>query len=100
MEKQLIGTAASVAAGSTITNDTSPFMEGQEVLVCAHALTGAFVGSAKLEDSSDGTTWADIAGAVAADAGVKFFNITLKKYIRINCTAYTSGGVSFTMIGN
>ena len=99
MEMKLIGTAASVAAGSTVTNDTSPFMAGQEVLVCAHALTGAFTGSAKLQDSSDGTTWADIAGAVAADNGTEYFNITLKKYIRINTTAYTSGGVSFTMLG-
>ena len=99
MEKKLIGTAGSVATGSTVTNDTSPFMAGQEVLVCAHALTGAFTGSAKLQESDDDTTWADISGAVAADAGVDFFNITLKKYIRINTTAYTSGGVSFTMLG-
>lgn len=99
MQKQLIGTAGSVAAGSTITNNTSPFMEGASVVVMAHALTGAFTGSAKLQESDDGTTWSDISGAVAADAGVDFFQITLKKYIRINCTAYTSGGVSFTMLG-
>ena len=100
MEMKLIGTAASVAAGSTVTNDTSPFMAGQKVLIVAHALTGAFTGSAKLQESDNNSSWSDISGAVAADAGVDFFNITLKKYIRINCTAYTSGGVSFTMLGN
>lgn len=98
METKLIGTATAVAAGSTINNDTSPFMIGQKVTVMAHALTGAFVGSATLQESDNGTTWTDIAGAVTADAGTKFFTVTLKKHIRSNCTAFTSGSASFTLV--
>lgn len=98
METKLIGTATAVAAGSTINNETSPFMIGQKVTVMAHAPTGAFAGSTKLQESDDGTTWTDIAGAVTADAGTKFFTITLKKYIRNNCTAFTSGSASFTLL--
>lgn len=99
MEFKEIGTGTAVAAGSTITNNISPFAEGQRVLAAAHSKGGAFVGSATLQDSDNGTTWTDIAGAVAADAGTKFFNITLKKYIRINTTAFTSGSVSFSLLG-
>lgn len=99
MEMKEIGTAASAAAGSTITNDTSPFMAGNRVTIMAHAKTGAFTGSTKLQESDDGTSWTDISGAVAANAGQQLFNITLKKYIRANCTAYTSGGATFTMLG-
>lgn len=99
MEVKEIGTGTSVAAGATVTNDTSPFAAGMRVLVMAHSKGAAFSGSAKLQESDDGTTWSDIAGAVAADAGVDFFNITLKKFIRINTTAFTSGSISFSLLG-
>lgn len=100
MKKQEIGTHSAASNGSTVTNNTSPFMCGQTVVVMAHSKTGAYSGSSKLQESDDGTNWTDISGAAATGAGVDFFEITLKKYIRMANVSYTSGQVSYTMLGN
>lgn len=92
---------ASVVAGATINTQEAGFLPGMVVPVLLASPSGAFVGSAIIQTSEDGTTWATGGGAVAVTAGgLNIQQITLKQYIRLNCTAYTSGGIQATILSD
>lgn len=60
---------------------------------------GAFIGTGKLESSDDGTTWVDAVAAQAMAApGTYVMPVIGAKQYRLNCTAYTSGSISATLI--
>lgn len=92
---------ASVVAGATITTTEAGFLPGMVVPVVLGSPSGAFVGSAVIQTSEDGTTWGTGTGAVAVTApGVNIQSVTLKQFIRLNCTAYTSGNIQATILSD
>ncbi len=92
---------ASVVAGATISTTEAGFLPGMQVPVVLGSPGGAFVGSAIVQTSQNGTTWATATGAVAVTAGgVNIQNITLAQFVRLNCTAYTSGNIQATFLSD
>ena len=95
-----IGTLTSATTSTAVATGTTPFIQGNPATLLLHSTTGAFVGSAKLQSSDDNSTFDDVSGAVLAGPGLIAMNIaSLAKYYRLNCTAYTSGSVSATLMG-
>lgn len=84
----VIQTATAVAAGTaqTLASPSAPR---------AFVLSGTFVATIKIQVSMNGTTWYDLASytapAVLESTGPW-------KYVRGNCTAFTSGTATLTMI--
>lgn len=101
MRATAIGTLTSVTTSTAMTLDKTPFLQGGFAVAAIHASTGAFSGSAKIQGSDDNSTWADIGTAyTTTGGGTQFVNISdLPKYLRLNCTAYTSGTVVATLLG-
>lgn len=92
---------AALAAGATIPTNSAGFMPGMVVPAVIGSPGGAFVGSAILQTSEDGTTWGTATGAAAVTGpGLNIQNITLKQYLRMNVTAYTSGNIQATALSN
>lgn len=92
---------ASVVAGATINTREAGFLPGMQVPVVLGSPGGAFVGSAVVQTSQDGTTWATATGATAVTAGgVNIQVITLAQFVRLNCTAYTSGNIQATFLSD
>lgn len=90
---------SSVVAGATINTEEAGFLPGMEVLAFIGSPGAAFVGSAIVQTSEDGTTWGTATGAVAAtDAGLDIQVITLKQKLRFNMTAFTSGSLQVTFV--
>lgn len=58
---------------------------------------GAFVGTYVLEGSVDGLTFAPYSPAVSITAPGVYQVVATAPFIRINCTAYTSGTPKFLM---
>ena len=85
---------AAMAAGATINTNESGFCPGMKVVADIGSPSNAFVGSAIVQTSEDGTTWGTGTGAVAVTGpGTNIQEITLKQYLRLNVTAYTSGNI-------
>jgi len=92
---------ASVVAGATINTLEAGFLPGMAVVGILGSPSGAFVGSAILQSSVDGTTWATASGATAVTGpGVNIQSIVLAQYLRLNCTAYTSGGIQASLLSD
>lgn len=92
---------AALAAGATITTEEAGFLPGMQVPAIIGSPSGAFVGSAILQTSEDGTTWGTGTGAAAVTGpGLNIQNITLKQKIRLNVTAYTSGDIQATLMSD
>lgn len=90
-----------VGAGAAIATDETGFLPGMEVPVVLASPGGAFTGSAILQTSEDNATWANAAGAVAVTrAGVAIQSITLKQFMRLNVTAFTTGSIQATALSN
>lgn len=87
-----IATLAAVAAGATITTQSAGLLPGEAVPVLLSSPSGAFVGSAQLQTSVDGTAFTNVGTAVTS-AGTDIQVITLSNFIRLNCTAFTSGNI-------
>jgi hypothetical protein len=62
---------------------------GQPVFMQVSGITSATV---VLQGSLDGTNWATLGSALTADGIVTIANAP--KYLRANCTAYTSGTIT------
>jgi hypothetical protein len=102
MKHLSLGSLTSATTGSAIELNTTPFMQGNTLLAEICAPTGAFSGTAKLQSSDDNSTWADIASSTltTTTGGLLHVNIAdAPKYIRLNCTSYTSGTVKAVLIG-
>jgi hypothetical protein len=92
---------AALAAGATINTTEAGFLPGMVVPAFIGSPSGAFVGSAILQTSEDGTTWGTAGGAVAVTTqGLNVQTITLKQFIRLNVTAFTSGNIQATLISD
>lgn len=92
---------AALAAGATINTKEAGFLPGITVPAIIGSPGGAFVGSAILQTSVDGTNWSTATGASAVtSAGLNIQNVKLEEYIRLNVTAYTSGNIQATLLSN
>lgn len=88
-----LGTSTSVAAGTSFPTAGSGFLPGESVKAEIFAPTGAYVGSARIQTSVDGTTWVDVGPAAHTTPGYNTFMITLTNFVRLNGTAFTSGSL-------
>jgi len=92
---------AALAAGATITTMEAGFLPGMTVAAILHSPAGAFVGSAQVQTSQDNVTWVNATGSTAVTAGGTDIQlITLAQYVRLNVTAYTSGGIKATFLSD
>ncbi len=90
---------AALAAGATIATTEIGFLPGMKVAAVIGSPAGAFVGSAIVQTSEDGTTWGTATGAVAVTGpGLNVQEVTLKQFIRLNVTAFTSGNIQASLI--
>lgn len=99
-----VATAAvtSAAASAAITCNTAGFLPGQKVIAVIGGTNGAaFSGTAVVQTSDDGTTWGTADGAVAlvtTTGAPTIQEITLKSYVRLNVSAFTSGSAQARFI--
>lgn len=101
MKQKLTAVLASVVAGATINTQEAGLLPGMQVIADIFAPAGAFSGSAKWQTSVDGSTWTDAGSAyTTTTGGFVPQNITLAQYIRLNCTAFTSGSVQGRILSN
>jgi hypothetical protein len=93
---------SSVAASTAIATAEAGFLPGMEVAALIAAPTNTpFVGSCVVQTSADGTTWATAPGATAVtSAGVNIQSVVLAQFVRLNCTAFTSGSVQLTLLSD
>lgn len=90
---------AALAAGAIISTTELGFLPGMKVAAVIGSPGGAFVGSAIVQTSEDGTTWGTATGAVAVTGpGLNVQEVTLKQYLRLNVTAYTSGNIQSSFL--
>lgn len=92
---------AALAAGAAISTTEAGFLPGMRLPAVIGSPAGAFVGTAIVETSEDGTTgWATATGAAAVTtAGLNIQVVTLRQFIRVNVTAYTSGNIQMSLTG-
>jgi hypothetical protein len=93
---------AAVAAGATISTREAGFLPGMIVPVVYASPAGSFVGSAIIQTSEDGTTWGTGAGAsaITQPGGGVIHMVTLKQFIRLNMTAFTSGNLQASILSD
>lgn len=93
---------AAIAAGAAINTREAGFLPGMQVPVIFASPAGSFVGSAILETSENGTTWATATGAaaVAVAGGGIIQVIMLRQFARLNMTAFTSGNLQATFLSD
>lgn len=90
---------AAFVVGATISTNEAGFLPGMKVPAIIGSPGAAFVGSAILQSSEDGTTWGTASGAVAVTtAGLNIQEVVLKQYMRLNVTAFTSGNIQATLV--
>jgi hypothetical protein len=104
---QLLGSVGNGVHGGTpvvsVICDVTPFMKGHEAVGMIVNTTGVAIlaGTIIIEGSPDNVTFADarVAGSeavpagVAATSGIGYMGeFTLQKYMRMRCSAFTSGG--------
>lgn len=90
---------AALAAGATINTTEAGFLPGMTIPAIIGSPGGAFVGSAILQTSVDGTTWGTATGASAVTGpGLNIQAVKLENYVRLNVTAYTSGNIQASLL--
>ena len=100
MKLQSLGTDIGAAGAETgVLMNKMPFGEGAEAVV-SFELEG-FNGTAKLQSSDDDVTYADVVTVTeAVSSRTKQAQVTLKKYMRLNVTAWTAGDVTCNLLGS
>lgn len=92
---------SAAGADAAIAMNESGFLPGMVVPVVIGSPGAAFAGSAIIQSSVDGTTWGTATGAAAVTAGgTTIQSVTLNQYMRLNVTAYTSGSIQATFLGD
>lgn len=99
MQMKQTAVLSAVAPSTAITTKESSFQSGTKVVAIANGVTAAFVGSAQWQTSVDGTTWVN-QGVAFTGGLVNIQNITLTENVRLNVTAYTSGGIQGTLVSD
>jgi len=99
-------TGSLTATGTIIPRTTQLDRDGLQAVNCSHfnsfsvQVTGTWVGTVNVQFSNDGTTW--VSGGMLTGSSIQgtsingnnvYFGAVVAKYIRIQCTAYTSGTV-------
>lgn len=107
---QLLGSQGNGTHGGSpvvsVLCDTSPFRYGRRAVALAHGRAGVavLVGTVLFEGSDDNSSFADArsSGEEAIPAGANTFEhmleVTLKRYMRFRCSAFTSGGAAGELI--
>lgn len=99
--KVLQSTVLSAAAASaTIPTKEAGFLPGMPAVAFLNSPGAALVGSAVIQTSEDGVTWATAEGASAVSGPGAIQNIKLKQFVRLNCTAFTSGTIQMSLLSN
>lgn len=94
-----LGTLTSATTATAVATGTTPFIQKNSAALLMHSTTGAFSGSAKVQSSDDNSIWSDVSGSTITGPGLIVVNIaSLARYYRLNCTSFTSGSVSATLI--
>lgn len=96
---RIIGTLSSVTTSAVFTADTTPLVQKNSCTLMIYSTDAAFAGSAKLQSSDDGTTYADVAGTTVTTAGTLLVSIaSMAKYYRVNCTARSAGTIAMAFM--
>lgn len=91
----------SVVAGAAISMAEAGFLPNMQVVAILASPAAAFVGSAIVQTSVDGTTWTTAPGATAVTAGgVSIQAVTVAQFVRLNMTAFTSGSLQLTLLSD
>ncbi len=95
MLQRTTGILTSATGSAAIAASQSGFLPGMQVVADIYAPTnGAFNGTARWQTSVDGTTWNDVGVAfTTTGGGFNTQTITLSNFVRLNCSAFTSGAV-------
>jgi len=96
------GTHGGTAAVAVLC-DRTPFLAGHAALVMTNEGATPFVGTALIESSDDNTTFGDAATAagglaMGANSGQYGFEVTLKRYMRLRASAWTSGTLNAQLV--
>ena len=107
MKQKISATLSSATTSTLISPAITPGTEngllpGQSAIVDIYAPTGAFNGTAKIQVSDDGAQWTDAAGTTFTTTAGGFLTatVTLKLYLRLYCTAFTSGSVAARVLSD
>jgi hypothetical protein len=100
LSKTTIATGVnSTAASTAVENSVSPNLPGTKALILVEQFTNPTM-TAVVEGSDDNSTWTALVspGATNITSGAtpaysKTTEVTLPKYVRVNCSAYTDGTV-------
>lgn len=94
MQLKTLGEAkAAVAAGTAQQMTDTPFLPGREA-IARITVSPNFNGTYKIQGSDDGTTYSDLLTVTGANQPGKEVQVSLKKYMRDNMTAFTAGSAS------
>lgn len=92
---------SATGAGASLSFNENGFLPQTNVPCIIASPGGAFVGSAIVQSSVDGTTWVTATGATAVTAGgTSIQMITPAQFMRLNVTAFTSGNIQATFLGD
>lgn len=106
-------TGTATSATTVVPRSTQLSREGYQAVNCNYwnsvilQLTGTWSGTVVIQFSNDGTTWAN-AATIASTGAVQGTSHTSNgittcpvfgKYVRVQCTAYTSGTISASLAG-
>lgn len=101
------------ATGTVVPSTTQRDRDGGQYINCSHwnsvivQLTGAWVGTLAVQFSNDGVNWS-AAGTIASSGSANGSTIStngiatvpvLGKYVRLQCTVYTSGTIVANLAG-
>lgn len=89
-----LGTLTSATAGTAVAA-TSGLLAGETVPVLVSSPGAAFVGTANLQTSVDGTTYSNVGPSITT-AGTQIVAVPMSNFIRLNCSAFTSGSIAAT----
>ncbi len=90
-----------VAAGATINTTEAGFLPGMTIAAVIGSPGGAFVGTAQVQTSQDGTTWTNAVGSSSVTSGgVNIQPVVLAQFIRLNVSAFTSGNLQATFLSD
>ncbi len=94
MQQTVLGEGLnSVAAETAVEMTTSPFLPHRSAVAKLN-VSSNFNGTVKIQGSDDGTTYTDLLTVTGTTQPNKEAQVTLKKYMRANVTAYTAGSAN------